>query len=393
LVVRARAALESGQLDLARSLVEQAVPLAGVEAPLLRARLHALDPKGGFEALRAIEEARRLAPGDARVPATAAEIHAWAGRLEEAEAELQRGLAAGDVTRVAPELLRARGVITICTPGVPARAGLRFLEQARDADPSLPYLTRPLGQAHLLVAKELAAAGENGEALRAVERSLEHDPDEADARLMRADLLMALGEWGLGIGIYEELLADGLPLGPELAILCQKAGFWAVSVVQDRELGLDYLRRALELELPREEFGTTLRVLEEAASERAAEGAQALAAEEREAAREALEDALFLDPECLEAHNWLGDLHYGVGEFEQAVERWHRVIDTGRVLGIELPEAVHLKLARVQAVGLGEFETARETLEAYLVLEPTGVWAEETKALLAKLPPPLEGDG
>ena len=42
--------------------------------------------------------------------------------------------------------------------GARPREGLALLEEALAADPGLPFTGRALGQAHLLIAKELAAA-------------------------------------------------------------------------------------------------------------------------------------------------------------------------------------------------------------------------------------------
>ena len=55
---------------------------------------------------------------------------------------------------------------------------------------------------------------------------------------------------------------------------------------------------------------------------------------------------------------------------------------------VELPEPVHLNLAQAQALGLGEYAEARITLQAYLDLEPTGRWIEQTRVALSKLPEP-----
>lgn len=386
-VVRAREALDLLRFDEARALVEQAAPFAGAEAPLLWARLAAGtgEPAGGLlEALRRIEEARRASPDDPRVYATAAEVLAAHGRLAEADREIQRGLEAAGL---GPELVRARGVHLICTPGA-ARHGLKLLESARSQDPELPFLARPLGQAHLLVAKELAQADDPAGALAAVERSLEHDAADLDARRLYAELLMVTGDWGRGLARYEELLTEGLPLHAELATYCKNAGFWALTAVRDRELALRHYRRALELGLPREELGHGERFLSEEASARVERAAEALAGQDAALAGELVEEALELDPGSLEAWNYKGHAHYLAGELEEAARAWSWVVDTARLREVELPEPVHLKLAQVQALGLGDFEEARVTMETYLAGAPEGAWAERTRELLAALPEP-----
>ena len=97
-------------------------------------------------------------------------------------------------------------------------------------------------------------------------------------------------------------------------------------------------------------------------------------------------EALFFDPESLAAHNYAGHAHHALGQFEDATREWNWVVDSARLQKIELPGPVHLDLAQVQALGLGQFRAARETLEAYLVFEPTGAWVERTQKLLDSLP-------
>jgi len=380
-VVEARKALDLGRPDLARALVPQAVAVAGDEGPLLEARLAALTGDH-LAALAHLERARREAPGDPRVYATAAEIHAAGGKLEEADREIKRGVEAGGAT--APELARARGVQLICSPGQ-ARHGLTLLLRAREMDPGLPFMDRPLGQAHMLVAKQEMGAGDLAAALTSVRQSLEHDPEDLDTRRLEVEVLMGLGEWGEGIAITEALLLEGLPLEAELAGYCKNAAFWAVTHGQ-RELGVKHYLRALQLGFPRAELGHGLSVLRAEAEDLAARGAESLDVGEESAARELLDRALVCDPESLLANNFLGNLHNGSGNFEGAVSCWHLVVDLARTEGIELPEAVHIKLAQAQALGLGDLEQARETLEAYLVLEPTGRWLDQTRRLIADLP-------
>lgn len=386
-VVQARKALDLGRADLARALVPLAVAVAGDEGSLLEARLAALTGDH-LAALAHLERARREAPGDPRVYATAAEIHAAKGNLAEADTEIKRGVEAGGAT--APELARARGVQLICSPGQ-ARHGLTLLLRARELDADLPYLDRPLGQAHMLVAKEKIRAGNLAAALTSVRQSLAHDPEDLDTRRLEVEVLMGLGEWAEGIASMEALLLEGLPLEAELAGYYKNAAFWAVTHGQ-RELGVEHYLRALQLGFPRGELGHGLSVLGAEAEDLAARGAESLDVGEESAARELLDRALACDPESLLANNFLGNLHHGSGNFEGAVACWHLVVDLARTEGLELPEAVHIKLAQAQGLGLGDFERARETLEAYLVLEPTGRWVDQTRRLIADLPAARESE-
>jgi len=315
------------------------------------------------------------------VYATAAEIHAADGKLADAEREIQRGIEAAGAA--SPELTRARGVHLICTPGQ-AASGLALLLRARQLDPTLPFMDRPLGQAHMLAAKKQLAAGDGAGALEAVRKSLQHDSEDLDTRRLETEILMGLGEWGEGIAGMESLLLEGLPLEAELAGYCKNAGFWAVTHNQ-RELGLQYYLRALALGFPRSELGHGLSILDAQAEILATQGAEQLAAGENAQALEVLQQAVRCDPESLQALNYLGHAHYLAGDLSQTVSAWNQVVDLARSEGIDLPEAVHIKLARVQAE-MGEFEMARETLQAYMVLEPTGAWVESTRKLLADLP-------
>jgi tetratricopeptide (TPR) repeat protein len=384
-VVAAREALDGNRLDLARGLVEQAAPLVGTEGPLLRARLAVLDGQE-FEAQTLIEEARRMDPADPRVYATAAELHAAAGRLAEADREIRRGVEACGPP--GPELARARGVHLISTPGN-ARAGLELLLGAQGQDPDLPFLGRAMGQAHMLVSKGHLARGEFDEALLSIELSLASDPDDLESRRLRADVLMALSEWGQAIGIYEELMREGMPLGAELAVYCKNAGFYAM-ITERRKTALHYFSRALELGLPPSEFGHGRDLLLEESDRLVGEAVTVLSGGDEVGALEVLKKSLLFDPESLAAHNYAGHAHKALGQFEDAAREWNWVLDTGRLRKVELPGPVHLDLAKVQALGLGNFEEARATLEAYMTFEPTGEYREQTRQLLDSLPEDVE---
>ena len=391
-VVEVREALDQGDLERAAAGIDQAATLAGpVEGPLLRARLFAYQSGSDLDALAQLEEARRADLDDPRVAATTIEIYAWTGRLAEAEEELRRAGMGLNPSQRPPELLRALAVTILCTPGARPREAVTLIEEALERDPGLPFTHRALGQAYLLIAKELAGAESIDQALEAIDKSLEYDPADLDSRRLRAELLVAAGEWGKALEVYEELLGEGLPLEGEAADLYKRAGFWAHINRIDEELALRYLRRALELGLPREALGETERTfLADRATDRAAEAAQALADEDFALCQERLDEALLLDPSSPMARYLSGKLYIaraGEGEFEKAAQVWQKLIDDTRLDGVELPVPVHLELARHQVLGLGDLAAAKETLESYLLLEPDGRWIAETRDLLAKLPP------
>lgn len=415
----ARDALDRGRLALAQNLIEQ-LGEPGVEGALLRARLAAL-AEDDVAAGRFIEDARRADPGDPRVYATAAELHAAAGRSKTADAEIQRGL---EACGPGPELLRARGVYLITQRGG-ASAGLELLRSAHEADPDLPFLGRALGQAHLLVGKQFMGGGDVAAALEHARLSLEFDPGDQDARRFHAEASLAAGDFATAIGVYETLLEEGEPLSGELASVYKNAGMAAL-LQKERALAIRFFRRARELGLGDEVLGTGARVLEAEAAERVdrsvaaltegeLERAEALAREalelapgylpareelahqsvvralkalearELEDAEQLLGQALEWDRESLEAHNFLALVQFEREDFAGAVREWSWVVDTAQMEGLVLPEPVHLNLTQAQ-VRDGDLAGARATLEGYLLLEPTGAFVEETRRVLAALP-------
>ncbi|MCP3916425.1 MAG: tetratricopeptide repeat protein [bacterium] len=379
-VVALRDAIEEGRVELARSLVDAATADLGVEAHLLRARLWMLEDEA-IEWGRALEQARLAAPGDPRVWATAAELHAAAGNLETAEREVQDGIQRCGRT---PALERARGVLYLVVPGG-AQQGLAALERAVEQDPGLPFVDRPLGQALLLVGKEHVRSGDKLVALEHVRRALEHDPEDRDAREFLGDVLMMVGEWGEALAVFEALVAEGYDNYREpLAGYYRNAGIWAMTQKQ-RELTVRYCARARELGMADEHLGHCRNLLLDHAAELVSRGLEELGASKTEKAIATLEEALVYDRESLEAHRFLGQAYLAREDPERAAQEWQWVVDTARAEEIDLPEPVHIMLAQAQAL-TGDFSASRETLDAYLTFEPTGEFVQLTRDVLAKLP-------
>lgn len=417
-VVEARAALDRGQLESARLLVPQAAGIAGPpEGELLQARLCLLEgDMNGAE--RALAQARRVSPQDPRVLGTSAEIHAWGGMLETAEGELSAAALRGG--EPAPELLRARGVVLIASPGG-ARPGLALLERAQALDPDLPFMGRALGQAHLLVGRShMGTAREL--ALQHAKAAVAADPEELDALVFLGDTLILNGEWGDALKAFEQALLLGRPMEMELAGHYKRAGFVALAQGH-RSLGIKLFIRARALGLEGKDLGTARNVLEDEArrllaalpkdqpqaerekavarirlldpelpelrlydgAEQARTGIAAFEKGQMDLAAEHLDRALSLDPDNIEALLYRGHVCYGNGEFDSAVTHWYRVVDDLRLDGIELPEPLHLRLSDA-LVRAGRNSEAREVLEAYLVLEEGGRWETQTRQLLALLP-------
>jgi tetratricopeptide (TPR) repeat protein len=288
-MVELRRAIGEGRLDEARALHAQLVQNDGVEITLLGARVAAL---GGDdeEASRLVERARALAPTDARVYATAAEIHAAAGRMETADEEIRRGVEACGPN---PELERSRGVYLICVPGG-AEAGLGLLETALAHDPGLPFVARPLGQAHLLVAKEDARGNDLAAALEHAKQSIAHDPEDVDARRFLAEMMVNALDFGGAITIYEALLEEHVPVEIE-ASQAYKNGAVAALAMGARDQAVVMFLRARTLGMDDDALGSGVGVLRDEAR------AEAVAALDREDAklpeeRDAhIEKALVLD--------------------------------------------------------------------------------------------------
>ena len=428
LLVAARNALDDGALSLAVELIGQLGVGPGsqvttgadpVEALLLGARLAAYggDP---VEVSRLIEQARERGPRDDRVYSTAAELHAAKGRLETAAAELQRGVTVCGAT---PALQRAQGIILICTQGR-AREGLKALEGALAADPELPFVGRPLSQAHLLVGKHTMGAGDPALAFEHAEKAVDFDPTDVDARHFYAECSISTGDLGRAIAVYEELHAEGEPLTVELSTLCKNAGVAAL-VQREREVAIDYFMRARELGLNDAELATGVDVLRQTATalleqsraqreagdsktaeelaEEAAfvdvtlEAAQldladfdlergisaAAAGQAREAAQH-FEAALAHDPDYLEAHHFLAATLFGLDDFEGAANHWTWVSTTAALESLELPEPVHVRLAEALERA-GRPDEARATLEEYLRTSPQGSFLQETREALEGL--------
>ncbi len=421
-VIAARAALDRADMDNARALVSQAAPLAAApEGDLLRARLCLLEgDMNGAE--QALARARRVQSDDPRVLATSAEIHAWAGMLQTAEGELAAAaLRPGDPV---PELLRARGVVLIASPGG-ARPGLALLEQARSLDPDLPFMGRALAQAHLLVGR--SHLGTDRElALKHARAAVLAEPSELDALVFLGDALILNGEWGDALRTFEEALLLGRPMEMELAGHYKRAGFVALAQGK-RSLGIKSFLRARELGLGDQEFGSAAEVLrvearklmagltseisqaqdpkaKEAvlarvrelapdldelrlyrAAEALAQGVAAIEEGDFLAAGVFLDQALTHDPDSLEAHLYRGHAFHAEQNYLLAAEQWQWVLDDLRRDGISLPEPLHLRLADA-LVRADRAQSARQVLESYLRSEEDDRWKEQTRLLLQTLP-------
>jgi len=382
--VTLRRAIEFGALAHARTLLDAHSEELGVEADLLRARL--LTAEGAdLEAQRAIERARRAAPADVRVPAAACELHSAHGRMESALQELKL---AHELGGAMAEVHRAKGVHLLSQSGRAAE-GLRELEAAIELDPDLPFVDRAMAQAHLLLAKEHLGKGRSKDALRSVERSLHHDPQEFETRRLLSDVLLAEKRILDALVVLEELYAEGHSIIGELATMEKRAAL-VLLLRGEREEALDLFCKAREHGLGDDELGSGAQILAEAAMEALAAGVDAYEAGEVDEARGRFERAVRLDPELLAAQNHLGVVCFRLGDNECAKRHWEVVWQAAVKEGLELPEPVEVNLARAMA-RLGELKQAEELLRASLEARPHGPHSDAARSFLeTELGPALE---
>jgi len=373
-----RQALEFGDLQDIEARFDEVLPTLGVEGALLSARLWTM--KGNdVEASTRIEFARAEAPDDPRVYATAAELNAASGRIETARDELRRGV---DVCGMCPELLRAQGIIELCRQGGAAR-GLDLIDWALEHDPDLPFVDRPRGQGHLLLAKAALSQGRKRAALQEARLALSFDPEDADTKLFLVDALAANGDFPNAVLVLEELNAMGADRRSELALMYKRAGL-AELVLGHRDAALEYFVKARAAGLEDDELGSAAEMLRAEAEIAMEAGVAAFEKRHLVEAREQFERALHLDDSLLVVHSQLAVVLFNQREFLPAAIHWRRVLDESIQNDIELPDPIHIFLSKA-LFGAGEKDAARSVLTAYLEREPEGRWADDTRALVADI--------
>ncbi len=374
----AAAALEAGLPDAARTLLEKLEGASDPEVHLLRARA-ALAEGDGVEALRQVGDARSLAPRDPEVAAVEIELLAVLGRAESAAEKLREAQKTLGRTGA---LERARGVLLLRTPGR-GREAVEALERARELDPDLAFVDFPLAQAHLLAGRACLGESMAEEALKHARAARAYDAANPDYRELEAEALCELLEFEAALLIYDELQAEGRELGATRALLHQRLAT-RLLVEKRREGALEHYLAARELGSSDEELGFGTVLLAEAASEALERGLEAYEEEEFEAAEGAFEHALRLDPSCLEAKNHLGSVRFQRADYRGAAELWQQVLACSTERSLEPQGPVHLNLARAWKLA-GETERARAVLAEYLERSPEGGFSEETRDLLGRL--------
>jgi len=379
----ARRAIEEGLPDAAWILLEQIGEL-GVETGLLRARA-CLSEADVVGALRELEAVRALAldpetPGEwvGAFHATEVEILAALDRLDSARELLKSAYAVVGKLAV---LERARGVLLLRTPGAGLEA-LAALESAAARQPELPFIGFPLAQARMLVGRGLLAEDPD-RALVLARLALDYDPANTDFRELEAEALSGRMFFEEALAIYESLETEGKSFRDTRALLHQKLAT-RLLLQGERDRAADHYSKARGLGLDEEGLGFGVEVLRAKTNEWVDTGIRAFEEARFDLAADAFEEALQLSPGSLEARNHLGVVRFQLEDYRSAALAWQRVLDQARRDPVELPDPVHMNLARAWRLA-GEWDKAREALSSYLDDEPGGTWAEATREMLAQL--------
>lgn len=377
-LVEAQDALERGMADVARTLFAQLGGDIGLDRLLLEARLHHAE-RDDVAAMRLLERAKEEAPNDGRVWAAESELFAGLGRLSGAEASIREGWKRCGRTA---ELERAQGILLLATPGG-GGLGLLHLEKAREMDPNLPYLARPLALAHILAGRMDIAGGAPESAYEHARAALAWDSSNVDARELRAEAATGLFRFEEALEIYAELESRGRDLGATRALLHRQAAT-AFLLAERRDKAVEHYRAARKLGLDDAGLGFGVSVLAGEAAVHVDKGVAAYDDGELELARSEFTEALAIDPRAARARNHLGVVLFRLARYEEAAAAWEEVLAEAKRAGGALPEPVHLNLARAWRLA-GRTDLGRKVLSDYLDAEPKGVWVEKTRDLLFHL--------
>ena len=375
----ARRALAAGQASSARTQLDQLAGAAGVEGPLLEARL-ALWSREVVEALAAVERARALAPADSRVFATSAEILAVTDRGADAEQEILDGI---EVAGLTPDLRRAQGVRMLFQSGRgPAALGL--LEAALEADPDLPYMDWPLSQAYLLTARaDLGQAG-GAAAVEHALLALQYDSSLSEAYVVLGDGYGGILDFTSSLEAYRMAAEAGIDVTRELVDTHLRAGMAARMLKDDRSATHHYLA-ARDFGVSDLELGSGADYLAGRANLAMKRAGQADIDGDLDLAEEHLEEAINLDPSNFEALHYLAELRFGRGAFDGAAIAWEVLLGFESAAGQGKLSQTHLNLGRA-LVKAKRAKEARGYLQTYLDRWPEGAFADQTREMLVRLP-------
>jgi len=344
-LAEARRLLEAGEATAAHRAATLVGEIPGIEDDLFSARLAAA-LGDGITALRVLGEASGQSTQDARIHGARAEVYIALGRNAAAADEIRAGLALG---RPSPELMRARAMLLLATPGGGCGA-IDHLLEARALDPGLPFCDRALSQAHLLCGRKALGEDDPAKALRHA-RAGAAAWEDLDLLELEADACSGLGAFEQALRAYARLEASGRNLGDTRAILHHRAATRAL-VEGDRERALQHYLAARNLGMDAAGLGFGQNVLREAAEAQLDGAIEMGRGGNLEGAHKGILLALDLDPAHSEALEHLG--------------------------------AASLGLAR-QRRDQGKPGEARALLLDFLARAPEGPWSDDARRFLAGL--------
>jgi lipopolysaccharide biosynthesis regulator YciM len=229
------------------------------------------------------------------------------------------------------------------------------VQRRRVAPPQAPYT---LGLSALI-------GGDRREALRQLKEAVQLDSENLDAYIRLGDLLRESGEVQKALAVHRDLtVRPRIEDGDRARILesltrdylaagrYEEAG-QSAERLRHIDRGSRFAHRALQqVAEALEDWPRAIQVAEERAKVEGRDksllaryrgyvGAQELAAGNRKEARQHFEEALKLDPDCLLAYLYLGDMEQAEGRTERAVENW-------RTLALKNPERAGLVFDRLE---------------------------------------------
>ena len=213
--------------------------------------------------------------------------------------------------------------------------------------------------------------------------SAELDPQDVDGQRFLSECLAAAGLHDEARGVLDGLAARGIAIGAEIALLEKRAGFDAL-LRGKQHTALDHFAAARRAGLDDEALGSAAQLLREAASDEVTAGVEAFTQGDLVVASERFERALRWDPEQLAAMNHLAVCRMKQAQPQRAADLWRRVLEIAGAERLELPEPVHVNLARALAE-TGDVEGAKLVLLEHLDRNPSSPWVRETERALQQL--------
>ncbi len=229
------------------------------------------------------------------------------------------------------------------------------VQRRRVAPPQAPYT----------MALSALIGGDPREALRRLKEAVQLDSENLDAYIRLGDLLRESGEVQKALAVHRDLTvrpriedADRARILESLTRDYLAAGRYeeagqSAERLRHIERGNRFAHRALQqVAEALKDWPRAIQVAEERvkvegrdkaslARYRGYVGSQELAAGNPKEARQHFEEALKLDPDCLLAYLYLGDMEHAEGRTEKAVEHW-------RTLALKNPERAGLVFDRLE---------------------------------------------